>query len=252
MIDLSNQVVLITGGSRGIGAATALKFAEAGADVAITYASDRTSALSVVQKIGSFGVDGRAYRGKVQIYADCVSVVKNVMKKFGKIDVLVNNAGIWERGEILTMRPKNWVRTLDINLNGIFNMTRLVAPIMKEQKYGKIINIASTAGQRGEAFHSPYAASKGGTIAFTKSIAIELIPYGINVNCVAPGWVETDMTSAVFKNRRSREKIEKTIPQGVIPIPDDIAGPILFLASNLSKNIVGAVLNVNGGSVLAG
>jgi 3-oxoacyl-[acyl-carrier protein] reductase len=148
------------------------------------------------------------------------------------------------------MKPSDWDRTLRINLTSLYNMTRLVAPVMKKQKYGRIINIASTAGQRGEAFHSHYAASKGGAIAFTKSVAVELIRHGINVNCIAPGWVKTDMTAHVFRNRKMREEIINQIPRQLIATPDDIAGPILFLASKLANHLVGTVLNVNGGSVL--
>jgi len=250
MINLTNQVALITGGSRGIGAAAAMKFAEAGADVAIMYASDNKSAASAVHRMESAGVQASAFRGNVQSYADCSRVVRNVVKRFGRIDILVNNAGIWERGDILTMKPSDWDRTIKINLNSIFNMTRLVAPVMKKQKYGRIINISSTAGIRGEAYHSHYATSKGGTIAFTKSVAIELIRHGINVNCVAPGWVQTDMTAHIFRNRKKNAEIIEQIPRHLVPGPDDIAGPILFLASNLANHLVGTVLNVNGGSVL--
>jgi len=250
MINLTNQVALITGGSRGIGAAAAFKLAEAGADVAIMYASDKKSAASSVKRMESLGVRAFAFRGDVQTYGDCARMVRKVQKTFGRVDILVNNAGIWERGDILTMSLSDWDRTLRINLNSVFNMTRLVAPIMKKQKYGRIINISSTAGIRGEAYHSHYAASKGGTIAFTKSVAVELIRHGINVNCVAPGWVQTEMTAHVFRNRKMNAEIIDQIPRHIVPTPDDIAGPILFLASNLANHLVGAVLNVNGGSVL--
>jgi 3-oxoacyl-[acyl-carrier protein] reductase len=252
MIDLSGQTALVTGASRGIGAATALKLAAAGANVAITYANAVHSAESTLKAIKAYGVGGSRMKLLIQKYPDCKAVAEKVMRKFGRIDILVNNAGIWERGDILTMSPADWRKTLEINLFGVFNVTRAVAPIMKKQKYGRIINISSTAGQRGEAFHSAYAASKGGVIAFTKSIAIELIRSGIYVNCVAPGWVGTDMTSSVFRNQRMRRQVVKTIPRGVIPTPEEISGAVLYLASNLSNNVVGEVLSVNGGSVLNG
>ncbi len=169
-----------------------------------------------------------------------------------RIDVLVNNAGIWERGAADRMSEREWIRTIDINLNGTFRLCRLILPIMKKQRSGKIINISSTAGQRGEPFHSHYAASKGGIISFTKSIAIEAIPFGIHVNCVAPGWVSTDMTAHVSGNRALYKEICAGLPRGRFATPEEIAGPVLFLASDLAVNLVGEILNVNGGSVLCG
>jgi 3-oxoacyl-[acyl-carrier protein] reductase len=252
MIDLTNQVVFITGGSRGIGAATALLFAKAGADVAITYNNNRNAANIVSNKIAGLGRTCFILQCNIQSYADCKKTAVRVVKKFGKIDILVNNGGIWNEGKIGVMKPSQWKMTIDINLTGTYNMINVVFPFMKKQKYGKIINISSTAGQRGEAFHSHYAASKGGVIAFTKSLGAELMSHGIWVNCVAPGWVNTDMTSHVFKNIKQKREILRSIPRHTIPTADEIAGPILFLASSLSNNIVGEILNVNGGSVLCG
>lgn len=252
MIDLTNQVALITGGSRGIGAATAKKFAQAGAVVAITYRNDKYAAGKVINEIISSGGSGMAVKADLQKFGDCRKAVSRIMTRFGRIDILVNSAGIWEFGPIDRMKPASWERTMKINLNSVFNMCRLVAPIMKQRNYGRIINISSTAGQRGEGFYSHYAASKGGIISFTKSIAIELIPFGIWVNCVAPGWVLTDMTAHVFRNSRMKTEILKNMPRGKIPAPNEIAGPIVFLASHLADNIVGEVLNVNGGSLMCG
>ena len=150
------------------------------------------------------------------------------------------------------MSSKQWEKTIAINLTGVFNMCNVVTPIMKGQRYGRIINVSSTAGQRGEPLHSHYAASKGGVIAFTKSIAPELIRSGIWVNCVAPGWVDTEMISHVYKSTAGRNEIDKSIPRGRIATPLEIAKPVLFLASNLADHIVGEVLNINGGSVLFG
>lgn len=252
MIDLTDQIVLITGGSRGIGAATALLFAKAGADVAITYHNKQDAAQGITKKITALGKRSLALKCAVQKYSDCKDVVAKVIRKFGRIDVLVNNGGIWDEGHLGKMKPEQWKKTIDINLNGTYNMCNAVFPVMKKQKYGKIINISSTAGQRGEAFHSHYAASKGGVIALTKSLGAELMEHGIWVNCVAPGWVDTDMTSHVFKNIKQKKEILRSIPRHKIPTADEIAGPILFLASPLSNNIVGEILNVNGGSVLCG
>ena len=252
MIDLSNQVALITGGSRGIGAATALMFARAGTNVAIMYSKDKRSADTVVNEITRLGRRACAFQGKLQNYADCKATVSQIISKFGRIDILVNNGGIWEYGEIASMTPQEWKKTIDINLTGTFNMCRAVVPIMKKRHYGRIINVSSTAGQRGEAYHSHYAASKGGIIAFTKSIAVELIIENIWVNCVAPGWVQTDMASHVYKNAKQKNEILRTIPRQRIASPEEIAGPILFLASPLADHIVGEILNVNGGSVLCG
>jgi 3-oxoacyl-[acyl-carrier protein] reductase len=252
MINLTGRVVLITGGSRGIGAATAIMFAKAGADVAITYRKDKTAASNTVKSIEKSGRRGIALRCNVAGAKDVKKVVSQVYTKFGRIDILVNSAGIWKQGAITSMSEKTWDETIAINLKGTYNAIKAVLPFMKKQKYGRIINISSTAGQRGEAYHSHYAASKGGVIALTKSLGPELIADGIHVNCVAPGWVYTDMTAPVFRDKKYLKAVEKTIPRGRIATAEEIAGPILFLACELSDNIVGEILNVNGGSELCG
>lgn len=252
MIDLSGKTALITGGSRGIGAATASLFAEAGADVAFTYSRHRKDAERVVRRLESFGRTVIALRANVaeeDHVRKCVAKVKDV---FGKIDILVNNAGIWTYGAIGKMKRRDWQETLDVNLTGTFLMCNAVVPLMRKRRYGRIINVSSTAGQRGEAYHSHYAATKGGVIAFTKSLAAELARENIIVNCVAPGWVDTDMSGSVLRERRLREEVRRTIPRGTIATAEEIAGPILFLASELAINVVGEVLNANGGSVLCG
>ncbi|MBI4418729.1 MAG: SDR family oxidoreductase, partial [Ignavibacteriales bacterium] len=169
---------------------------------------------------------------------------------YGAIDILVNNAGIWKRAPINVLSERQWDETMEVNLKGTFLFCREVLRYMK-RRGGKIINIASTAGQRGEAFHSHYAASKGAIIAFTKSIAVELARFHIQVNCVSPGWVDTDMTRAVLGRRPSRHAIEASIPRGRVATAEEIAGPVLFLASPLSDHMIGTVLSVNGGGVLA-
>ncbi len=252
MINLSGKTVFITGGSRGIGRACALLFARAGAIVAFSYSRNRTEARRTADDIAALGARSLALPLDLTSIQSCRNAVQRVLHEFGRIDILVNNAGIWEEGPIATMTERQWLRTIDVNLNSLYRLCRSVVPVMKKQRSGKIINIASTAGQRGEAFHSHYAASKGGMIAFTKSIAVELIPHGIRVNCVAPGWVLTDMTASVSRRKAFYRRICRDLPRGKFATPGEIAGPVLFLASDLAENVVGEILNVNGGSVLCG
>jgi 3-oxoacyl-[acyl-carrier protein] reductase len=252
MIDLFGKIALITGGSRGIGAAVAVTLARAGATIALTYSQRREDALTTAHRIARDGSECLIIHSNVSQAAEVHRTVRTVLDHFGRIDILVNNAGVWKRGEIGKMTERQWDETLDINLKGTFLFCNEVVPVMKKQKTGKIINIASTAGQRGEPFYSHYAASKGGMIAFTKAIAAEVAPHGIIVNCVSPGWVFTDMTSRVLGNRREIGKINSLIPRGRVASPEEIAGPVAFLASDLANHLVGAVINVNGGSVLFG
>lgn len=250
MQEMKDKVVLITGGSRGIGAALAKEFAREGAKTVITYKSNKKAAIKCSSAIIRMGGKCTITRARVDEQADVRKTVRRTLKEYGRIDVLVNNAGIWKGGEIGRMTERQWDETISANLKGTFLFCNEIAPIMKRQHSGKIINISSTAGQRGEPFHSHYAASKGGVIAFTKSIAVELAPFNINVNSVSPGWVETDMTKKALGNPLGRHEIDKGIPRGKVAFPEDIVGSVLFLASNASKHIIGATINVNGGSVL--
>lgn len=252
MISLKNQVMLVTGGSRGIGAATALMAAGAGAKVAITYAVKKHSAQRVLDSVYRSGSEGIALKVEMRSKAEIQAAVRATLERFGRIDALVNNAGVWKRAPIATMTEAQWDETLDVNLKSAYLFTQAVLPAMKKQRYGRIINVASTAGQRGEPYYSHYAASKGGMIAFTKSLAVELAPFNIHVNAVAPGWVDTDMTAGVLRKRATRAEIEKGIPRGRAATADEIAGCILFLASSLADHIVGATISVNGGGVLSG
>jgi len=252
MLGIDGRIAVVTGGSRGIGAAAATMLAEAGAHVAVLYSSDRESALKVCRRIENFARFAIAVRCRVEDYGECKGSISRILKQFGRIDILVNSAGIWEEGRIGAMSSRNWEKTIGINLTGTFNMCNLTVPRMKRQRFGRIINISSTAGQRGEPYHSSYAASKGGINAFTKSIAVELIRSGIRVNCVAPGWVRTDMVKQTLRKPRHAHEISREIPRGQIASPEEIAGPILFLASDLANHVVGEVLSVNGGSVLSG
>jgi 3-oxoacyl-[acyl-carrier protein] reductase len=179
-------------------------------------------------------------------------MVSSAVERFGALDILVANAGIWKRAPIDDMSERDWDETIDANLRSIYACARAAARVMIAQKRGTIILISSTAGQRGEAFHSHYAATKGAIISMTKSLAAELGPKGITVNCVAPGWVATDMTAGALSDTRQARKIRELIPLGRVATAKEIAGPILFLASDLASHVNGEVLNVNGGSVLCG
>ncbi len=250
MIDLNGKKALITGGSRGIGRATAILFARAGSDVAISYLSREKDAESVSAEIGRIGQECLVYKTNISLKKDVDEMVEGLIQKWEKIDILVNNAGIWTYGEMGYMTEEVWTETMKINLDGVFYACNAVVPFMKKKKNGWIINVSSTAAVRGEAFHSHYAASKGAIVSLTKSLAAELAAHNIRVNCVAPGWVDTEMCSEAFSDPDFRKKIQRSIPLGRIPPPEDVAGPILFLASDLAKHITGEVLNVNGGSVL--
>jgi 3-oxoacyl-[acyl-carrier protein] reductase len=250
-IDLSQKVVLVTGGSRGIGAAVVKMLAEAGADVAFTYIVHKKEAESVEQIVKKCGRRCLVLKASVVDQKKVRDAVRRTVNFFGRIDILVNNAGIWKYGAIGEMTEQQWDETLNINLKSMFLFCNEVVPIMKKQGSGKIINIASTAGQRGEPFHSHYAASKGGMIAFTKSLGPELAPHNIIVNCVSPGWVETDMTKEELRDPKIGEEIKKVIPRGRVATSEEIAGSVLFLASDISNNIIGSVISVNGGAVLS-
>jgi len=250
MINLSNQVILITGASRGIGRATAQMAAKVGATVAINYRQAKAEAEALVTEITKSGGKAAAFQADVGHYKQTEKMVEAVLNRFGQIDILLNNAGIWTYGAIDTMTEEVWDETMDANLKSIYNCCRLVVPHMKARRRGKIINLASTAGQRGEAFHSHYAATKGAIISFTKSLAPELAPYNILVNCVAPGWVATDMSNNAIAE--DGENITRLIPLHRAGTAEEIAGPILFLASDLASYITGEIFNVNGGNVLVG
>jgi len=250
MIALYGKTALITGGSRGIGRAVALMLAEVGADVALTYREHKTRAEAVVKAIQLMQRKAFAYACDVSNFEQVKAVVDRARADLGKIDFLINNAGIWKFGAIDQLTPEKWRETLSANLDGVFHFTRWVVPHMKARKEGRIVHISSTAGQRGEAFHSHYAASKGAIIAFTKSLAAELADDGILVNCVAPGWVDTEMSEVALKEQK--EDILRTIPLKRPGRPEEIAGAVLFLVSEYASYITGEILNVNGGSVLCG
>lgn len=253
MINLAGRSAIITGASRGIGAATAIKFAEAGTGgIVINYNKDSNAASRVAAQCEKLGARTLAIRADVSRPSSVEKMVVRAIAEFGSLDIMVANAGIWKRAPIDEMTEREWDETIKVNLKSIFACCQSAARVMKPRKRGTIILISSTAGQRGEAFHSHYAATKGAIIAMTKSLASELGPQGITVNCVAPGWVATDMTDTALGDAGRRRKIRELIPLGRVATPEEIAGPVLFLASNLASHINGEVLNVNGGSVLCG
>lgn len=252
MIRLDGRKVLITGGSRGIGRAAAVLFARAGADVAISYATNRKAADEVVREVEALGRRALAYKAEMSSRDDITRMVGDILAKWGELDTLVNNAGIWTYLEMGRMDEAVYRETIGVNVDGVFFGIDAVVPAMKERGRGWIVNVTSTAGVRGEAFHSHYAASKGALHSLTKSLAVELAPFGIRVNCVAPGWVDTDMSAPSFGDPDFKEKVRLSIPLRRIPPAEDIAGPILFLASDLARHITGEILDVNGGAVLCG
>jgi 3-oxoacyl-[acyl-carrier protein] reductase len=250
MIGLAGQTALVTGGSRGIGRAAAVLLARAGADVALTYHTRADEAESAAREIRELG--RRTYVGGGDLADPEVvdRLVAGVKREFGGLDIFVANAGVWpaEEEEIRHMSVERWRGTIAANLDSVFLSTRAALRLMRPG--GRVVIVSSTAGQRGEPFHADYAATKGALIALTKSLAVELAP-SVVVNCVAPGWVDTEMSSPAY-TPDNRERIRATIPLQRIAAAEDIAGPILFLCSDLSRHITGEVLNVNGGSVLCG
>ena len=251
MIDLKNKVMIVTGGSRGIGASICHSAAAQGAKVLVNYVSNSKSAASVVEDIERNGGDAIAVKADVTDMSSVQEMVTQALESWSKIDILVNNAAIWNESPIDVMSDAVADETMSINFNGTLNCIRAVIPTMIKQGSGSIINISSTAAQRGEAFHSHYAASKGAINSLTKSLASELGPKGIRVNSVCPGWTYTDMTVEVFRGG-SDSVIAETIPLRRIGKPEESAAAVLFLASDDASYITGISLNVNGGSVLTG
>lgn len=244
MIDLSGKRAFVTGGGRGIGRATAMLLARAGAKVAVGYRSRKPAAEPHV---------AAAVRGDLGTAAGAKKAVAEALRALGgALDILVVNHGVWPADDVpvAELSDEQWESTRRANLDAVLYVCRAAIPSIPEGGGGTIILVSSTAGQRGEAFHADYAATKGAVIALTKSLAVELAPK-ITVNCVAPGWVDTEMAAKPYAGE-GRARIERTIPLGRVASADDVAGPILFLASPLARHITGEILNVNGGSVLCG
>ena len=245
---LDGKVAIITGGNSGIGKATALLFAKEGAKVVITARREK-QLQKVSEEILTMGGNVLAIASDISNPAECTKVVNETLEKFGKLDILVNNAGITKDGLILRMKDQDFDDVLNVNLKGTFNTTKFVSQVMFKQKHGKIVNISSVVGLIGNAGQSNYSASKAGVIGFSKSVAKELASRNININVVAPGYIDTDMTKSLPD--RVKEEILKSIPMKKIGNPKEVANLVLFLSSNLSDYITGQVINVDGGMVMA-
>jgi 3-oxoacyl-[acyl-carrier protein] reductase len=248
---LRGRVAIVTGGARGIGRAVALRLAEAGAHVAINYVQRQAAAEQVARSCAEFGVGALAVHADVADVQQAQVLTDAALERFGRIDLLVANAGIWAGAPVEAMSEELWDRVIDANLKGTWAACRAAIPVLKKQGQGGIVIISSTAGQRGEAGYSNYAASKGGQISFTKSLAVELAP-DIRVNAVAPGWVDTELNDSVFADEDYKRQITDAIPLRRLATADDVALAVIFLASDWARHITGEILNVNGGAVLCG
>ena len=242
---LTGKTVLVTGATRGIGRAIALKFASEGADIAFTYRSQHEAARTLVEEIEAMGVRVKAYTSDAADFAQAHEVVEDVKATFGRIDILVNNAGITKDGLMMRMDEAQWDAVIDTNLKSAFNFIHACTPIMARQRGGSMINMSSVVGVSGNAGQCNYSASKAGLIGLTKSIAKEMGPRGIRANCIAPGFIGTDMTEALPEN--IRQEWEKQIPLRRAGKPEDVAGVALFLASDMSVYVTGQVINCCGG-----
>ena len=256
-LSLSGKVALISGGSRGIGAATVRMFTAAGAQVVFSYRSARSEAEALVQECGESVC--HAAPAELTTPAAARGLVAETVRRFGRLDILVANHGVWpvEDVPIERMSDAQWRSTLSINLDAVFGLVKYAVGQMKSQPLargpaGHIVLISSTSGQRGEAFHCDYSATKGALISMVKGLSTELAPAGIYVNCVAPGWVATDMSAAALADPKTGAAIRRTIPLGRVGKPEEIAAPILFLCTEHAGFITGEIFNINGGAVLTG
>ncbi len=256
-LSLSGKVALISGGSRGIGAATVRMFAAAGAKVAFSYRSARSQAEALAKECGATVCYPIA--SDLNTPEAARALVAETVQHFGRLDILVANHGVWPEQDVPVerMTDEQWRSTSSINLDGVFGLVKHAVTQMKSQPRtkapaGHIVLISSTSGQRGEAFHCDYSATKGAIISLTKSLSTELASAGIYVNCVAPGWVDTDMSAGALADPKSGDEIRRTIPLGRAGRPEEIAAPVLFLCTEHASFIAGEVFNVNGGAVLAG
>ncbi len=256
-LTLNSKVALITGGSRGIGAAAVRLFVAAGAKVVFNYQAAKARAEDLVRECGAGNC--RAVESDLSTTEAARQLVSSAVSAFGRLDILVANHGIWppEDAPIERMSDEQWHRTIAVNLDSVFSLVKHSVGQMKKQQMktqggGHIVLVSSTAGQRGEAYHCDYAASKGALISMVKGLSTELARDQIHVNCVAPGWVDTDMAAAALNDAPTREKVFRGIPLGRVGTPEEIDGPILFLCTPYAGFITGEVFNVNGGAVLVG
>lgn len=246
---LKDKNIIVTGATRGIGKEIALTLAQNGANIAINYRNYNEEVEELINSIKEFGVEAIAVKCDVSKSDEVDNFISEVKNHFSSIDVLVNNAGITKDGLLLRMKDEDFNSVLDVNLKGTFNTTKSISPIMIKQKHGKIINISSVVGIVGNAGQCNYAASKAGVIGFSKSVARELASRNINVNIVAPGYIDTDMTKSLPD--KVKDEILKSIPMKKMGNPKEVANLVLFLSSNLSDYITGQVINVDGGMVMA-
>lgn len=245
------KTAIVTGASRGVGRATALRLAEGGANVVVNYLKAEEHADEVVELCKRKGVDAIAVQADVSEFAGARKLSEAALEKFGRIDMLVLNAGIWEGAPIEEMTEETWNKVMNTNLKSAWAMTKCSVPALRKNDGASIVLVSSTAGQRGEANYTNYAASKGGQISFTKGLATELAPK-VRVNCVAPGWIETAMVRPVFEDVEYKQSVIDSIPLKRVALTDDIALSICFLLSDWSQHITGEILNINGGAVLCG
>ena len=251
LVDLTGKNAVVTGGSRGVGRATAVLLARAGAAVGIGYRSRASDAEDAVEACRAEGARAWAEAGDLARPEGAEALFARADREFDGLDVVVANAGIWppEDVPVAEMTDEHWRRTMSVNLDSVFYTCRAAAARLREG--GALVLVSSTAGQRGEAFHADYAASKGALIAMTKGLCVELAPRGVTVNCVAPGWIDTEMAEPAYSGE-ARARIERSIPLGRVASAEDVAGPIVFLCSTLGRHVTGEILNVNGGAVLVG
>jgi 3-oxoacyl-[acyl-carrier protein] reductase len=254
-LSLADRVALITGGSRGIGAATVRLFTQAGARVVFNYQKSKEQADKLVQECGE--AKCAAVQCDLTGTKSAADLVYAAVKRFGRLDILVANHGVWpaEDQAIDQMPDEQWLNTISVNLNSVFALIKhSVAQMKKQERKGPmhIVLVSSTSGQRGEAYHCDYSATKGALISMVKGLSTELIGHGIYVNSVAPGWVDTDMSTPALNDANTRKAIFSTIPLGRVGTPEEVAGPILFLCTEYAGFITGEVFNVNGGAVLVG
>ncbi len=248
MMNLKDKIALVTGGSRGIGKAIALKLATLGANVAINYTSREEEALNTKEEIEKLGVKAFVIKCDVSNFDESQTMVEEVIKEFGKIDILVNNAGITKDGLLMKMKEEDFDKVIAVNLKGVFNCTKAITKPMMKQRYGKIINMASVVGVMGNPGQANYCASKAGVIGFTKATAKELASRNININAIAPGFIESDMTQVL--KEEIRKEYESAIPMKKMGTAEDVANLVAFLSSDLSSYITGQVIHVDGGMVM--
>jgi 3-oxoacyl-[acyl-carrier protein] reductase len=254
MISLAGKAAVVTGGSRGIGAATVKLFARAGADVVFSYHKNREAGAQIEQESRKHGTRIESFKADLGKMAGAKALIEFARDRLGRLDILVANAGIWNEKDtpIERVTEREWDDMMRINLKSVYAVIHFAVPHMISQRGGRIVAISSTAGQRGESFHTHYGASKGAVISFVKGLSTELARHNILVNCVAPGWVDTDMSASVLRDKKAVKIAVASIPLKRAATAEEIAGPILFVASDLATFMTGEVINVNGGSILCG